>query len=162
MSDGVAIRPLEDADAAGVIRLIDAIWAEYPGTVFDVDAELPELHALASHFRAKGGAGWVAVAEGVVVAMVGVVPLAVPGRAELHKLYVDHAWRRRGLACRLLALAEERARVIGARVMELWTDTRFADAHRFYAGRGYRRLPATRTLDDLSCSTEYHFEKDLG
>jgi putative acetyltransferase len=45
--------------------------------------------------------------------------------------------------------------------LELWSDTRFVDAHRLDARLGYRRLPGTRDLHDRSNSTEYHYAKSL-
>jgi putative acetyltransferase len=72
-------------------------------------------------------------------------------------LYVRAAARRSGLGGRLLAVAEDEARRRGARRIQLWSDTRFTTAHRFYERRG----PATRELHDLSASVEYLFFKDL-
>jgi GNAT superfamily N-acetyltransferase len=71
---GAVIRPGSDQDAEGFIALIGACWAEYPGCVLDVDAEKPELHALASHMRSQGGALWTAERAGRVVGMVGTYP----------------------------------------------------------------------------------------
>jgi hypothetical protein len=50
------LRPGRDADAEGFIALIGACWAAYPGCVLDVDGEVPELRALATHFAGQGGA----------------------------------------------------------------------------------------------------------
>jgi RimJ/RimL family protein N-acetyltransferase len=46
-------------------------------------------------------------------------------------------------------------------MIDCWTDTRFADAHRLYARLGYERQPEMRDLNDLSNSTEFHFIKQL-
>ncbi|MBX6374229.1 MAG: GNAT family N-acetyltransferase, partial [Acetobacteraceae bacterium] len=54
------LRPGRDDDAEGFIALIGACWAEYPGCVLDVDGEVPELRALATHFARQGGALWAA------------------------------------------------------------------------------------------------------
>jgi hypothetical protein len=45
--------------------------------------------------------------------------------------------------------------------MELWSDTRFLDAHRLYERLGYRRTGRTRELHDLSDTVEYEFDKPL-
>ena len=55
-----------------------------------------------------------------------------------------------------------RAESRGARFVELWSDTRFADAHRLYERLGYRKSGVTRELHDMSGSVEYHFRKELG
>jgi len=70
------IRPGRDADADGFIALIGACWGEHPSIVFDVDREVPELRALASHYAAKGGALWAAERDGRVVGMIAAAPAA--------------------------------------------------------------------------------------
>ena len=153
------IRPVADSDAAALIELIEACWAGYPGCVLDIDGEEPWLRAPATSYAGWQGAMWVATLDNVVVACVGLKPHS--DHAELKSLYVASAARRRGLGERLSRLVEDEARRLGHRRMELWTDTRFADAHRLYERLGYLRLPDTRHLHDLSGSTEYHYEKDL-
>jgi putative acetyltransferase len=56
---------------------------------------------------------------------------------------------------------EHEARRTGARMVELWSDTRFTAAHRLYERLGYIRLPETRSLSDLSQTTEFHYRKQL-
>jgi len=58
-------------------------------------------------------------------------------------------------------MVEQAARNRRASAVELWSDTRFGDAHRLYESLGYRRLPDSRDLNDASNSTEYHFRKQL-
>jgi hypothetical protein len=52
--------------------LIGRCWADYPGCILDVDAEEPHLYALATHYRAQGGALWVA---GDVAGMIATRPI---------------------------------------------------------------------------------------
>lgn len=80
---------------------------------------------------------------------------------ELKHVYVDASARRRGIARRLVERAEREARSRGCRLVELWSDSRFEGAHRFYEGLGYERLPGRRLLGDLSDSAEYAFTKLL-
>lgn len=151
-----ALRPGTDADAETYIRLIGEAWSEYPGIVFDVDAELPELRALASHFARLGGRVWLeAEGRGMVAAR----PLREDGAWEICRLYVDRAARGTGLAQALLGAAEAHARAEGAARLVLWTDTRFAAAHAFYEKAGYVRQGAIRILDDLSKSLEFRYAK---
>ena len=153
------IRPGRDSDAGGFIALIGAAWAEYPGCMLDVDGEVPELRALASHFARAGGALWAAEREGQVVGMVGTRPLGHDAAWEICRMYVARESRGTGLAGRLLELAEGHARAAGAARLVLWTDTRFGAAHRFYERRGYVRQGAIRILDDLSKSLEFRYAK---
>lgn len=155
------IRPVRDSDAEGLIRLIDTCWSAYEGCILDVDAEEPQLRAMRSHFDALGGDYWVAEgAGGLVAAGGGWAPAADPIGAELHKLYVLAELRRQGIARRLIAMAEAAARSRGSRFVELWSDTRFLEAHAFYEALGYRRTGRTRELNDLSNTVEFHFVKE--
>jgi putative acetyltransferase len=166
LTSSLQIRGAEDADAAGLIALIGTVYAEYPGCILDVDAEEPALKAIASAFASSGGNFWVAIdGSGALVGCVGWVPGPLVsgqrGWVQLRKLYVARAQRRRGLASELCARVESAAREQRAPGIELWSDSRFLDAHRFYVARGYQRQPETRELADLSCSTEYRFTKAL-
>lgn len=154
------LREGRDADADRFIALIGACWAEYPGCVLDVDGEVPELRALASHFAAAGGALWVAEAAGELLGMVATRPLA-PGCFELCKMYVARPCRGTGLAHRLIETAERHALAAGAAEMVLWTDTRFDAAHRFYEKRGFLRQGAIRALGDRSNTIEYRYARPL-
>lgn len=157
----VPVRDARDADSAEVIALIEACWADYPGCVLDVDGELPELRAIATHYAARSGRFWVALSGGRVVASVGMAPAAAGAGIELHKLYVHPTVQRRGIGGRLALMVEEEARRMDAGFIELWSDTRFAPAHRLYERLGYRRGPRTRALHDLSNSVEYYYRKEL-
>lgn len=153
------IRPGRDSDAAGFIALIGACWAEFPGCILDVDGEVPELRALATHFAEAGGALWAAERDGRVIGMSGVRPLREDAAWEICRMYLAADARGGGLAGRLLDIAEAHARTAGAERLVLWTDTRFARAHGFYEKRGYVRQGAIRILDDRSKSLEFRYAK---
>lgn len=157
----IQVRDARDDDAEGLITLIGGCFAEYPGCLLDVDGELPELRAIATAFRDWRGRFWVAERGGRVVGSVGFTPGKKAGYAELKKLYVEKPAREVGLGGVLCALAETEARKAGHSHMDLWSDTRFTTAHRFYEKRGYTRGPSTRELYDSSNTVEYHFEKPL-
>ena len=111
--------------------------------------------------RRRAGQFWVATDRcATVVATVGWRPLG-PAAAALERLYVHRRWRRQGVAAALAAFVEAGCRDRGASTVELWSDTRFVDAHRFYLSRGYRRAGADRELHDASRTVEHHFVKDL-
>jgi putative acetyltransferase len=158
----LTIRDAADGDSFDVIGLVAACWAEYPGCVLDLDREMGHLRAVASAFAGWGGRLWVAEDAGRLVATVGLVPGATPDEAELRMLYVHRRWRRLGLGERLVALVEQEAAERGASDIFLWSDTRFADAHRLYERLGYARGEGTRELHDLSNTVEYTFRKRLG
>jgi putative acetyltransferase len=155
------MRPARDDDGPALITLIGDVFAEYPGCVLDVDGEMPELREIASWFARAGGEIWVEEQDGTVVASGGYVPSATAGGIELRKLYVRADQRGRGLGSSLVAAFEDAARKRRCRFVDLWSDTRFLDAHRLYERLGYVRGPETRALHDLSDSVEYYFRKSL-
>ena len=155
-------RPARDDDAQDLFGLLSLCFADYPGCFVDPHDDLPDLRAPATAIAAKGGAFWVAEdARGRVCACVA-ADFPEPGVAEMHRLYVRPDQRRKGLARRLIAQAEAFAAGQGARRVLLWSDTRFTDAHRLYAGLGYAGGEVTRELGDISASVEFFFEKRLG
>ena len=158
MRDEHIIRDGRDDDSASLIALIGAIYAEYPGCILDVEREEPMLLAPATCLAAEGGRFWVAEDAHGIIGCAGFKRHA--DHAELVKLYVAKRERGRGLATRLVATVESAVSLAFARV-ELWTDARFLDAHRLYERLSFRRSPGSRTLDDLSHSTEYHYSKAL-
>ncbi len=153
------IRAAIDADAPGIVALIAACWAEYPGCVMD-DAEVPELRALGTHYAAKGGRAWVAERDGAIVGLVGVAPLNA-GAWEIGKMYVSSGARGTGLAQALLATAEDHARAGCAAELRLWSDTRFTRAHRFYEAASYVSAGPIRALHDVSNSIEFAYAKPV-
>jgi GNAT superfamily N-acetyltransferase len=79
----------------------------------------------------------------------------------LCKMYVAATQRGTGVAVQLIAAAESHARAMGAATLDLWTDTRFDRAHRFYQRHGFVRAGAIRTLNDKSNSLEFHYAKPV-
>lgn len=174
------VRTARDADSPHVIALVDAAYKEYPNCVLDVDAEEPELRAVASRFHAKGGEFWVAeptrahagcpTLHGArlsrswpVLGSSAVWPsVGREGSWELKKMYVMRELRRTGVASALLRVAESWLIQRGARELVLWSDSRFTEAHSFYRARDFERQPGERQLHDLSDTTEYPFVKQLG
>jgi putative acetyltransferase len=96
-----------------------------------------------------------------VVASVAIMPVDGWGGAALRSLYVARALRRQGMGARLVGLVEAEARRWGAGYVELWSDTRFVEAHRLYERLGYACGEETRDLHDLSRTVEYYFRKSL-
>lgn len=166
MSDELLLRPARDDDAEGLIALIGGCFAEYEGCVMDLDGIDSELKAIASNFSQAGGKFWVledAANEGRIAASVGLSPSSAAGEGgiELKKLYVNAEYRRRGIASRLLDLVLDEARATSAPAIDLWSDTRFVEAHAFYAHHGFSQLPETHELHDPSNTTEFHFIRKL-
>ena len=155
-----ALRAARDADSPRIVEIIGACFARYPGCVFDVEGEMPELNRVASHYAAQRGEIWVAQQDGLCLGCVAWKPLPA-GAWELQRLYVDPDRQGRGLGRRLAEHAIASARLKGVAAIELWTDTRFAAAHRLYESLGFTRAAMPRTLNDKSHSVEFFYRLAL-
>lgn len=163
----ITIVPARDEDGPELIRLIASVFDEYPGCVLDVEGEEPDLLEVATAFGERDGRFWVAVKqEGPgaagrrVVGCIGYQP-SRPTVAEVKKLYVEAAHRRRGTGERLLNQVLRLAAERGRSVVECWSDTRFFAGHAFYLRHGFVATGATRELGDRSGTTEKHFRRVL-
>lgn len=155
------LRRATDEDAEQLITLVGAAYDEHPGCVMDlpgIDDDLPAPGTVAGR---RGSPWWVVERAGRIVATVGAGPLSARNAVELKRLYVDAAHRGRGLATALVHLVEGQAAGLGATAVELWSDTRFTDAHRRYEALGYTRTGETRQLHDPSDTTEYCFVREV-
>lgn len=156
------LRAARDSDATDLTTLIGSCYAEYEGCVLDPDGVDAWMAAPASAYAGKGGEFW--VLEGALgmglVACVGWGP-AADDAVELKNLYVGASARRQGLGARFVALVEDVATGRGSTAVELWSDTRFTDAHRLYERLGYVHTGVERELHDPSDTVEYGFLKRL-
>lgn len=155
------LRAATDADGEPLARLIAACFADYPGCRFHWP-EFPELRRPATHYAGKGGV--LRVVDGQHAAIVGSIaatPVREQDAVEISKVYLAAGLRGSGLAQRLFAEALGFAQALGAAELMLWSDTRFARAHRFYERLGFRRWPGERHLGDVSASVEWHFRRPL-
>jgi putative acetyltransferase len=155
------LRRVTDADADGLIALIGAAYDEHPGCVLDLPGLDDDLPIPGTTAARRGSPWWVVGRDGEVVATIGAGRLDAAGRVELKRLYVRRDHRGEGLATALIGLVERQAAGVGASEVELWTDTRFADAHRRYEALGYVPTGETRPLHDPSDTTEYRYLKPV-
>lgn len=154
------LRPVRNADADGLFALIGACFAEYEDVHLEPDGLDKDLHAYADEIEAADGIGLVAEEGGRITALASGAPVR-GGLYQLKRFYLDASHRGSGFALTMLARIEEAARAAGASEIELWSDTRFTRAHRFYEREGYRKSGKTRDLHDISNTTEFHFIKSL-
>ncbi len=154
------IRSFRPEDKPGVLAVIKSVYDDYNYTI-DFDHFEADLVDAQSTYQDAGGEFWVADDGGVVAGCVGV--LSHDGdECELKRLYVGKAYRRRGLATRLLATAQGWAIAHGFRRMCLWSDVLLAAAHALYLKKGFRPGPQTRAIDPTNpTSIERFFEIDL-
>lgn len=172
MSNAIAIRRFQERDAGAVRALFLAVNEQLaPPTMkaaFRAYAERAvreEIGRISAYYGARGGAFFVAEADGAILGMFGLEPHA-DGGMELRRMYVAPAARRRGLARRMLAVAEDWCRDGGITALHLSTSELQREALAFYRNAGYR-LVREETATDQSNKTigggirRFHFRKDL-
>lgn len=145
------------ADVHGVIALIGRVFVEY-GFIFDAAVEVPDLHAFAAHYAPPHGAFYVVRKGAMVVGSVGVERLDAE-TAELHRLYLDAAWRGQGLGRALVQAVLDWCRAHEVPRLVLWSDTRFDLAHRLYERMGFRRTGERMLPEDVNDTREHGFER---
>lgn len=141
MPAGLVVRPADyaDPDAVTLTQTVQAYYVALYGGSDDSPLDPNEL-------RPPGGRFWLGYLDGVAVAMAGWRFVEEPGLpagvrvAEVRRMYVAAAGRRRGYARRLLAEVETTAAAAGARLLVLTTGEPQADAVRFYRSCGYREV----------------------
>lgn len=162
--DLTRLREAEDADAAALAVLIGGVYAEYPGCYLDLPGVDHDLTGVRSHLASIGGRLWVlpdADGDGLVACVGYAPPQGGGARFELKRLYVRADARRSGIGSALTRMVTEVASTLQGEELELWSDSRFADAHRHYERHGWARLPESRELHDPSNTTEFHFVRPI-
>ena len=136
-------------------------FEQYIATV--IDGELKQLPDIFS--AARRNAFWVVEADGQIVGMFG-IEACNADRTELRRMYLDKPYRGRGIAQRMLACAEARAREFDFTIIVLSTAEVQNAAIAFYRKSGYRlvRTELAYTMSTKAVGgglTRFHFEKEL-
>jgi len=155
------LRPFEESDVSQVIALIDGVYREH-GDVICLDQADSDLLSVGARYTARGGAFIVLDDRGTVRGTHAVLPLEEPGVCTFRRLYLARELRGGGWGRRLMQWAMDWAIEAGFQRIELWSDTRFTRAHRFFERSGFRRDGRVRQMDDGAAAyEEYFFSRDL-
>jgi len=124
-----------------------------------------EIERLTEYYAEKQGAFFVAYEGARLAGMFGLEGLG-SAAAELRRMYVDAAFRNRGLARTMLRRAERICREAGTDVLTLSTSELQQAALAFYRQAGYRLVReetgAAQTNKTVGGAIRrYHFNKDL-
>ncbi len=167
----VVVRLFEPKDGVAVRRAVKAVYDEYNLT-WDPDEYHADLFDIEAEYMTDSSRFWVGEVDGDVVGCIGIVTFpTLPGEVgetvvhegfvrvagtdcELIRLYVHPEGRRTGLGSKLTEVVIEEARARGCRLMELWSDKRFVDAHRLYQRFG-ATVVGDRICDDPDISPEF-------
>ncbi|MBX9647189.1 MAG: GNAT family N-acetyltransferase [Xanthobacteraceae bacterium] len=144
MTTAIEIRAFTTADAMHVrdlfIRVnrllappdMKAAFEAY--IVASLQAEIDRIEA---YYRDRNGGFWVALDGGKLVGMFGLEPSSDVAM-ELRRMYVDPDARRRGIARKMLAFAEDECRRRHRPTMDLSTSELQGDALSLYRNAGYQ------------------------
>lgn len=125
-------------DWPAILRLIRAEFAYMTPRI----APPSSVHALTeAAIAAQAASGEVWVIGAPPLACVFLTPQ--PGRLHVGKLAVAEEVRRQGLARRLIALAETRARALGLPALELQSRVELAENHAAFAAMGFAETGRT-------------------
>lgn len=138
----VTFRNIEQRDNAEIAGLIRSVFREFniarPGTVY-FDPTTDNLYGL---FRIRDSEYWIAEADGMIIGGCGVYPTpGLPeGMAELVKLYLDPAYRGKGIGRQLMEKTFESARKFGFRQLYLESLPELGRAISLYEKAGFRNI----------------------
>lgn len=132
-------REATEADLASVVRLLRD---DFLGQSRETPDLAPYVAAFRDMQREAGNILIVGEMDGDVVAVYQLVimsglSLGATRRAQIEGVRVAAQRRGQGIGALLMADAETRARVAGARLMQFTTNKQRPEAHRFYARCGY-------------------------
>ena len=139
----ILYRNIEQKDNNDIAELIRSVFREFniarPGTVY-FDPTTDDLFRL---FQIHGSEYWIAEDDGVIIGGCGVYPTpGLPdGVAELVKLYLNPAYRGKGIGWQLMEKTFESARKFGYRQLYLESLPELGKAISLYERAGFRSLP---------------------
>ena len=129
----LSIRPFRPEDQAAAKALILEGLKEHWGSI-DPQRN-PDLDDIAASYA--GGFFLVAALGGIIVATGGLIPRA-PGAAEIARMSVARAERRRGIGSAVLCRLLEEAKAAGYQKIILETTATWDEAIAFYQSHGFR------------------------
>ncbi|MBI1394737.1 MAG: GNAT family N-acetyltransferase [Betaproteobacteria bacterium] len=135
----LVIRPFRRDDASA-FRALNLAWIERYFRVEPLD--LRHLDHPEEHFLSPGGAIWIAESQGSVIGVCGLLHHG-DGVYEISKMAVREGLQGFGIGRRLLRAVIEHARTLGARRLEIISNTVLGPAVRLYRSEGFSEVPLT-------------------
>lgn len=129
----LTLRPAAPADVERMHQLAQAAYRPYVGPIGRPPAPMTADYARI----VSSGTAWVAEQHGRLVGFLVLQPR--PDHLLLENVAVDPNRRRTGVGSRLLALAEDQARLLGLPEVRLFTNAAMTENLAYYPRRGYRQ-----------------------
>jgi GNAT superfamily N-acetyltransferase len=137
--DRIAFEDADPAVAPGSL-LLRAMEDEIESAYRDREGSIHAISASAAEMSPPDGA-FVVVRAGAEAIGCGGLKRLDDETCEIKRMYLEPAWRGRGISAPLLGAIEARARRLRYRRARLDTGDRQAAARRLYASAGYREIP---------------------
>ena len=116
------LRLARNKDSEQIIKLIRKCFKDYKNCFLDIDNDSPELKYIYSYFHRHRGKFWVIEDKNKIIGCMGYLP-SKKNEIEIHKLYIDQKFRRKGLAKHLVQKVENIAVRENKSKVFLCTDT---------------------------------------
>lgn len=146
MTESFVVREASsDSDLDGVRRLVLA-HADARGTTPGVEQIRADAARLPGAYVPPLGGIWIAVAGDTVVGCVALQPLP-GGIGEVKRMFVDPAWRGRGVGRALIERLVEASRARGHREIRLGTLPEMLEAQALYRSVGFVPIDAYRSAE---------------
>jgi DNA-binding MarR family transcriptional regulator/GNAT superfamily N-acetyltransferase len=134
----VTLRDPKPGDLGWIVHRQAALYAAEYGWNSDYEALAVRILAdFVDGFDPAGEAAWIAEQDGRIVGSIFLVHGAEPDLGKLRLLYVEPDARGSGVGAMLVAACVERARAVGYRRLDLWTNSVLTAARRIYERAGF-------------------------
>lgn len=132
------LRGLKPGDLGLVIARQAILYAEEYGWNGDYEALVARILAdFHQSFDPARDAAWIAEMDGRMAGSIFLVHGDEPGVGKLRLLYVEHDARGAGVGQMLVAACIDRARAVGYKRLDLWTNSVLSAARRIYERAGF-------------------------
>ena len=134
----VSLRGLKPGDLGLIIHRQAVLYAQEYGWNSDYEALVARIVAeFHQSFDPAREAAWIAEMDGRMVGSIFLVRSDKPGIGKLRLLYVEPEARGMGIGKMLVDACVERARAVGYRRLDLWTNSVLVSARRLYQRAGF-------------------------
>jgi DNA-binding MarR family transcriptional regulator/GNAT superfamily N-acetyltransferase len=135
---GFSLRPLRPGDLGAVTQRQAILYFEEHGFDWTYEGLVAEILAgYVKDFNPARDDAWIAEQQGEMIGSVFLVRGARAKQAKLRLLYVEPGARGLGVGQGLVTACVDRARALGYRTIELWTNDILVSARRLYEREGF-------------------------
>ena len=153
MTEPFVVREATSTEDVNAVRRLVLAHVDERATMPGIEHMRADANRLPGPYVAPKGAMFLALAGGEPVGCVALRPIS-DGIGEVKRMYVDAAWRGRGVGRALLEALIERARAMDYSVLRLGTIAEMTAARSLYASLGFTSIERYRP--DEIVDTEFY------